>query len=65
MVLVRAGWVKRKITGLLRTGKSFGYDLVIFNTNSWGADWGESGYFRIVRGKGACGLNTVPSTSVV
>ena len=33
--------------------------------NSWGPMWGESGYFRIVRGSGACGLNTYVITAEV
>jgi len=32
--------------------------------NSWAANWGEKGYFRIVRGKGKCGLNRTVTTAL-
>jgi cathepsin F len=33
--------------------------------NSWGSGWGEKGFFRIIAGKGACGLNTYVITAEV
>jgi cathepsin F len=33
--------------------------------NSWGASWGDKGYFKMLRGKGTCGINAAATTSVV
>lgn len=33
--------------------------------NSWGADWGEDGYFRMLRGSGTCGINTYITSATI
>ena len=33
--------------------------------NSWGTDWGESGYLRLVRGINACGVANSASYPII
>jgi len=33
--------------------------------NSWGADWGDSGYFKMEMGKNMCGVATCASYPIV
>ena len=49
---------------LVGYGTDSGKDYWIVR-NSWGANWGEKGYFRIVRGTGCCGINCYITTANV
>ena len=52
------------LVNIVGYGNSNGVDYWICK-NFWGHAWGESGYFRIARGKGTCGINLTVLSGIV
>ena len=44
-----------------------GYIKIYFihSTCSWGHKWGEDGYFKLIRGKGKCGIDQGVTSAIL